>query len=212
MKKNKSIIEIILIISILFLMGMLFFDDWNYKKIKKDTNNMIKEIDENIETNKKTNEEYKENCKEENKEIKTKEECTLKKGINISGCLVFGKIRIDKIGIEYPIIEYVNEKSLLKSICKISNNDITGTGNLCLAGHNMRNNSMFSNLKKVNIDDIIVITNMNGEIFYYKVYEKQYVDPEQIEVLKDNDESIITLITCNNSLSKRLIIKGKINK
>ena len=85
MKKNKSIIEIILIISILFLMGMLFFDDWNYKKIKKDTNNMIKEIDENIETNKKTNEEYKENCKEENKEIKTKEECTLKKGFEVQG-------------------------------------------------------------------------------------------------------------------------------
>ena len=35
------------------------------KNKKKDTNNMIKEIDENIETNKKTNEEYKENCKEE---------------------------------------------------------------------------------------------------------------------------------------------------
>lgn len=72
----------------------------------------------------------------------------------------------------------------------------------------MRNFSMFGNLRKVDIGDTIVITNLNGEEYVYKVYEKTYVNPDQTEVLKDTDEAIVTLVTCNDASNKRLIVKG----
>ena len=207
MKKIKIIIEIILIVSILILAGMIAYDYYDMEETKKDTGSMINEIDEIIVANKESDESHLKNNTDDSN-VNTKEKKDEKKTARVSGCVVYGKIRIDKIGIEYPIIEYASENSLWKSICKISSNDINGKGNLCLAGHNMRNFSMFGNLRKVDIGDTIVITNLNGEEYVYKVYEKTYVNPDQTEVLKDTDEAIVTLVTCNDASNKRLIVKG----
>ena len=207
MKKIKIIIEIILIVSILTLAGMIAYDYYDMEETKKDTGSMINEIDEIIVANKESDESHL-NDNTDDSNVNTTEKKDAKKTARVSGCVVYGKIRIDKIGIEYPIIEYASENSLWKSICKISSNDINGKGNLCLAGHNMRNFSMFGNLRKVDIGDTIVITNLNGEEYVYKVYEKTYVNPDQTEVLKDTDEAIVTLVTCNDASNKRLIVKG----
>lgn len=207
MKKIKLFIEIILIVSIFILVGMIAYDYYDMEKTKKDTGSMINEIDGIIVANKEFNESNL-NDNTDNRNTNIKDNRNSKKIAKVSGCVVYGKIKIDKIEIEYPIIEYASENSLWKSICKISSNDINGKGNLCLAGHNMRNFSMFGNLRKVDIGDTIVITNLNGEEYVYKVYEKTYVNPDQTEVLKDTDEAIVTLVTCNDASNKRLIVKG----
>ena len=207
MKKIKLVIEIILIVSIFILVGMIAYDYYDMEKTKKDTGSMINEIDGIIVANKEFNESNL-NDNTDNRNTNIKDNRNSKKIAKVSGCVVYGKIKIDKIEIEYPIIEYASENSLWKSICKISSNDINGKGNLCLAGHNMRNFSMFGNLRKVDIGDTIVITNLNGEEYVYKVYEKTYVNPDQTEVLKDTDEAIVTLVTCNDASNKRLIVKG----
>ena len=207
MKKIKLVIEIILIVSIFILVGMIAYDYYDMEKTKKDTGSMINEIDGIIVANKEFNESNL-NDNTDNRNTNIKDNRNSKKIAKVSGCVVYGKIKIDKIEIEYPIIEYASENSLWKSICKISSNDINGKGNLCLAGHNMRNFSMFGNLRKVDIGDTIVITKLNGEEYVYKVYEKTYVNPDQTEVLKDTDEAIVTLVTCNDASNKRLIVKG----
>lgn len=201
--KIKKFIEIILIINILVLAGMLTYDYYDMKKTKDYTGNIVIQLDEIIKNNKESIEDNE--VVEQAEQI---EQQLPKETVQINGNNVYGKIAIEKIGIEYPIIEYVNADALWKSICKISNNNIDGTGNLCLAGHNMRNLSMFGNLKKVTYGDIIKITDLYGRVYVYEVYEKKYIDPNQIEVLEDTDESIVTLITCNNSSDKRLIVKG----
>ena len=214
-KIYKRIVTIILISSIAILIGMIAYDYYDMKKSNEYAEDMIGEINKIIQDNQnlfviKNDNNSENNTGGSNGIVQDKTAKMPVRAAQITGYEVYGKIKIDKIGIEYPIIEYKNSDALWKSICKISNNNVDGTGNLCLAGHNMRNLSMFGNLRKVGVGDKVKITNLYGEEFTYEVYEKVYIDPNQTEVLNNTDEAIVTLITCNDASNKRLIVKGKL--
>lgn len=219
--KSTLILQILLLFAISVFVGMLLFDFHSSKVMDSSLSQVVDELDKKIEENKKSYELEKEvndnetvnettNPTQENPKNISSVNKPIKSSVRIGNSTVFGKIKIDKIGIEYPIIEYINDDSLWKSICKISNNSVNGTGNLCLAGHNMRNMTMFAKIKNLKVGDIVEITNIYGNKYIYKVYESFYVDPTEIEVLKNTSESIVTMITCNNTSSKRLIVRAKL--
>ncbi|MBO5004677.1 MAG: sortase [Clostridia bacterium] len=224
-QENKSkltlILQILLLFAISVFVGMLLFDFHSSKVMDSSLSQVVDELDKKIEENQKSSELEKEvndndtsngttNQTEENPKNISSVNKPIKSSVRIGNSTVFGKIKIDKIGIEYPIIEYINDDSLWKSICKISNNSVNGTGNLCLAGHNMRNMTMFAKIKNLKVGDIVEITNIYGNKYIYEVYESFYVDPTEVEVLKNTSESIVTMITCNNTSSKRLIVRAKL--
>lgn len=216
-KKIIKIAEIILVSSIILLCGLLSYDYIDKKRTEKYAEGLVGEINKIIEDNKDIDKDALYVVNEENTSVSNNEEVVKAtvvqpqvKQIEISGVNVFGKIKIDKIAIEYPIIEYKNEDSLWTSICKVSANNIDGTGNLCLAGHNMRNLTMFGNLRKVQNGDKIEITDLKGKIFNYIVYDKFFIKPDETYIMDETDESIITLITCNDSLDRRMIVRGKL--
>ena len=202
-KKDKisAIIFFILIIAIILFIVFFIYDCATAKKIESDAVETIKEIDKIIEENK-------ENYENINEKVENVEDQYMTAKINDK--YVLGKIRIDKIKIEYPIIKYESEDSLWQSICKISNNNIDGKGNLCLAGHNMRNFTMFAKLKELEIGDYVEITNLVGQKYQYEVYEKKIINATDTSVLEDNENNILTMITCNGNSKKRLLIRAKI--
>lgn len=218
-KKAKSkvtiILQLLLALSIGVFIAMLLFDFYSSKVMDSNLSQIVNELDKKIEENQKIAEEQ-ENQNNDSSSIENtnNQQSTVTKprdtSVRIGNSTVCGKIKIDKIGIEYPIIEYVNDDSLWKSICKISNNSINGTGNLCLAGHNMRNMTMFAKIKNLKVGDIVEITNIYGNKYMYIVYESYYIDPTEVEVLKNTLEPIVTMITCNNASSKRLIVRARL--
>lgn len=213
--KSTTILQILLLFSISVFIGMLLFDFHSSKVMDSSLSQVVNELDNKIEENQKKAEKQESQNNESNPiEDTNNQQSTVTKPINtsvkIGNSTVWGKIKIEKIGIEYPIIEYVNDDSLWKSICKISNNSINGTGNLCIAGHNMRNMTMFAKIKNLKVGDSVEITNIYGNKYTYIVYESFYVDPTEVEVLKNTSESIVTMITCNNTSSKRLIVRARL--
>ena len=133
---------------------------------------------------------------------------TLKFSNNIS---IIGSIAIPKINISYPIIKNTNPDLLKISVCKLSGPLPNRIGNLCIAGHNYKNNSMFSNLHKLNIGDYFYITDLNNTKLKYIIYKKIVVTENDLECIRETSNIEVTLITCNNlDNSKRLILKAKI--
>ena len=132
---------------------------------------------------------------------------TLKLSNNIS---VIGLIEIPKINISYPIIENTNKDLLKISVCRFSGPFPNRIGNLCIAGHNYKNNSMFSNLSKLLINDSIYITDLNNTKLEYIIYDKFKVRENNLDCIKNTNNIEITLITCNSSNnSERIVIKAK---
>lgn len=85
------------------------------------------------------------------------------------------------------------------------------TGNLCIAGHNApRNKNMFYNLKDLEIGDKLTISDNTVGIVEYEIYDIYMVIPEDVSVLSQdtNGRKEVTLITCTNDSTKRIIVKA----
>ena len=196
----KKILVILILIGI-SLRSVASYIDYKDNNIKNDLisnyeNNSS--IDNSIE---------KENDNIENKisnEFEYKEETINSKRTNVIGIL-----EIKSIGLKAPIVD--GEENLDYVVAKYRNSANFGqVGNVILAGHNNMKGSIFKNLYKVKIGDIIEIKTDNN-IYKYKLTERVIVNPSDSSLLtQDISKKEITLITCINRANERLILKGKI--
>ena len=69
---------------------------------------------------------------------------------------------------------------------------------------------MFHDLKKLENEDTILLTDLEGEKVQYRVYAIETVAPNETQCLsqKTNGKIELTLITCTTDSSKRIIVKA----
>lgn len=194
------------ILVILILIGISLISVASYIDYKD--NNIKNDLISNYENNSSIdNSIEKENDNIENKvsnEFEYKEETINSKRTNVIGIL-----EIKSIGLKAPIVD--GEENLDYVVAKYRSSANFGqAGNIILAGHNNMKGSIFKNLYKVKIGDIIEIKTDNN-IYKYKLTERVIVNPSDSGLLtQDISEKEITLITCINRAKERLILKGKI--
>lgn len=129
----------------------------------------------------------------------------------MEGYKVVGIIKIPKIELEYPILEKTNTESLNISVTKFWGNEINEIGNVTLAGHNNFSGIMFGKIKKLEIGDIIELTDIQNITLKYEIFETKVIDPNDISCILPVEEGRreVTLITCDNGVANRFIIKAK---
>ena len=115
-------------------------------------------------------------------------------------------IDIPIINISYPIISKTSEELLKISPCRFAGPFPNRFGNMCIAAHNYKNNLMFSKLNKLEKKDSIYITDLNKDKFEYIVYEKYISSEDDWSCINQQNNIEITLITCNTSNNKEIII------
>lgn len=128
----------------------------------------------------------------------------------IQNFLVIGELQIPSINLDTYILNDSSNKALNISVTKLLGPKINEVGNFCITGHNYLKDNMFGRLKKVNIDDQIILIDTFGKQKKYKVYEKKEVYPSDVSVLKQdtNGKVEVTLITCNTGATKRVVVKA----
>ena len=121
-----------------------------------------------------------------------------------------GVIEIPKINISYPIINDYSETNLNIAPTKFVGPSLNEIGNLVIVGHNNRNKEFFSNLNKLENDDIVKIIDHNKKTQGYKVYKTYEISQTDYSCLNQitNGKMELTLITCvRSSKKKRLVVK-----
>lgn len=136
-----------------------------------------------------------------------------KEQLEYKGYKVIGIVKIPKINIEYPIINQTSDETMALSITKFWGNNVNDIGNFTMAGHNYFDGTMFSNTNKLNIEDIIKMTDLDGKTIEYKVFDKYIIDPNDVKCVQSVKENTreITLITCINGRNNRLVVKAREN-
>lgn len=137
--------------------------------------------------------------------------------LTLNGYDVIGKVKIPKIDIEYPILnlETSNPEEtkvpMRYGIVKYWGGNVNDYGNLSIAGHNNYNGTMFGKTKKMEIGDIVELTDLTNRTIQYKIYDIFVTDPNDVSILKTEDETVreVTLITCTNGNKERLILKAR---
>lgn len=99
---------------------------------------------------------------------------------------IIGTIKIPEIDISYPIFSEYSDELLKISVCKFYGPEINTTGNLCIIGHNYNNGYFFSDLYKLNINDIIDIYDINSKVVSYYIYSIYQVNADDLNYLEQN--------------------------
>ena len=149
-----------------------------------------------------------ENIKEKTSKIDNNQE-EIK--VEYKGYNVLGTIKIDKINIEYPILEYTSNDTLKISITKFFGEKVNQVGNLALAGHNNYDGTMFGKTKYLEIGDTIELTDLFNITRKYSIYKKYVTDPDDTSIIEADEFGTreVTLITCSNGNRERLILKAR---
>ncbi len=82
-------------------------------------------------------------------------------------------------------------------------------GNLVVVGHNYKSGKFFGKLKKLTKGDNIFVTSIDGNVRMYKVYDKYIIDATDMRCTNQetNGQIELTLITCADDNTKRLVLK-----
>lgn len=128
---------------------------------------------------------------------------------------VIGIIEIKKINIVFPIVEGVANSNIRIAIGHFKDTAQLGKqGNCVLAGHRGGlYGEFFKNVHKLKKDDVVTITDANGEVYEYLVYDQFVVEPTDMYVIKPiKNETTLTLVTCENNGTKRLIVRCRLKE
>jgi sortase A len=121
-----------------------------------------------------------------------------------------GRIEVSAIGLAAMMMEGIDEGTLRRAVGHIPGTPLPGQpGNVALAGHR---DTFFRGLRKIRVNDEITLTTVSGS-YRYRVDATKVVDPQETEVLDNNDDNILTLVTCYpfnfvGSAPRRFIVRA----
>lgn len=117
-------------------------------------------------------------------------------------------LEVPTLNIKYPVLSETSEELLKISVNKYWGPKPNEIGNYCVVGHNYKNGKMFGKLSQIQNGDIAVLT-ANNKSITYEVYDKYVVSPDDVactsQLTKGKRE--LTLITCTNYGTQRLVVK-----
>lgn len=119
-------------------------------------------------------------------------------------------LTIPKLDISYPVLSKTSDELLKISLNKYWGNGPNKVGNYCIVGHNYANGKLFGKLSQMEIGDIAELKSTNnGKTVQYEAYAKYTVNPDDVSCTSQltDGKREITLITCKNFGTQRLIIK-----
>ena len=125
---------------------------------------------------------------------------------------VVGTIQIPAINLKYPILKQNTKKSLETSVVLMyTSNGLNEIGNSVIIGHNYRNGTMFSNVKKLGNGDIIYITDTQGRKVKYVIYSIYRTSGTDAKYITRNTNGLreISLSTCTDDSKARTIVLAK---
>jgi sortase A len=121
-----------------------------------------------------------------------------------------GRIEISAVGLTVMVLEGTDEGTLQRAVGHIRGTPLPGQqGNVALAGHR---DTFFRGLRKIRVNDEITLTTLSGS-YRYRVDSTKVVKPEETEVLEDDGDDILTLVTCYpfnfvGSAPRRFIVRA----
>lgn len=198
--KRKVIAGVLIVVGLAVMSVPLYFRLMGNQRNEQ----MLQEFQNIVEQEKAYEEEKEDYGQEETETAISKEDAT-----TLSKEAVIGLIEIDALDLKYAVLEGTDSHALSWGIGHIANTaEIGEQGNCVLAGHNgSRHGTFFTNLKNLKTGDIVKLTDKKGKQYLYEVESITIVDPFDNSVKNQGEERELTLLTCENKGTMRLIVK-----
>ena len=219
--KVLTVILIVIIVAIIGLLGYLAFNYYRNQNITNGASDYVDAFDQTIATETPTGGTDSTENNNELNVVETGENSNTSsnpsKVTTYQGFEVLGTIKIDEprvnVSIKYPILAKLSPKALDTAVVAAypSPATLNTVGNVVIQGHNYRNGTFFSDLKKLSNGDEIYITDLEGKQVKYIIYNIfQTTDTDTSFYNRDTDGAMeITLSTCTDDSKARIIIEAR---
>lgn len=128
---------------------------------------------------------------------------------------VYGIIEIPDINVNFVIVVGTSNSNLRSAIGHMTGTAHIGQkGNSVLAGHRGGiYGTFFRDIDQLKDGAEVRVINMRKETYTYEVYEQFIVNPDDMSVTNDiDDETTLTLISCEDDGDTRLIVRCRLKE
>ncbi len=138
--------------------------------------------------------------------------------VSTNSDMVVAEVKEYKSVIEIPSLGVVSQitdgvgSNMEYSVGHFPNTPQLGAdGNICLAGHRSEiYDCIFNTLDKLTVGDTINIYDLSGNKQEYTVTKSRTVSPDSLGVLNDYGDNRLTIVTCTDKGTRRLIVTAKV--
>lgn len=126
--------------------------------------------------------------------------------VKIDGYRYLGKLKIPDLDIEVPVMDKWDYDRLLISPCRYSGS--VYKNNMVIAAHNY--STHFGNIQSLQPDSKVIFTDVEKNVYKYKVLTVETLSPHQTDELETptkSDPWDLTLFTCTYDGSRRCTIR-----
>lgn len=200
----RKILAAIFIVAGLAAMSVpLFYHFYGNQK----TNELIEQFEQNVEQEHQDDGEKEEEREAEAEAADTKAPVSEEDAALLSSGDVIGLIEIEVLELKYPVVEGADSKQLAYGIGHIPDTAGIGSrGNCVLAGHRgSRYGTYFKYLNRLSAGDTVKVMDKEGNVYLYEVISWEVVGPYDNSVKAQGEETELTLLTCENSGTMRLV-------
>ena len=120
----------------------------------------------------------------------------------IDGYPYCGYLSIPKIGLEMPVTDGATAENMHYSLSRYAGDPYQQ--NMIIAGHNYR--AAFLNLRDLEAGDEIYFTDMDGEVFRYRVLESIIIPGDAVSAMEEGEWDL-TLFTCTYGGADRFTVR-----
>lgn len=118
----------------------------------------------------------------------------------VDGNQYIGILEIPSLSLELPIASDCSMQTLKKSPGCYAG--LSGTSDLVIGAHNFA--SHFGSLHSLTADSDVTFTDINGNVYRYRVTEVTEVSPTQVDAVCESEHDL-ALFTCNSSGARRVV-------
>ncbi|GEK92010.1 class A sortase [Alkalibacterium kapii] len=142
---------------------------------------------------------------DEVKELSFDSLLTLPKAEDVVG---IGTLIMPEVDMTIPILNGLSDENLMAGAGTMKKDQQPGQGNYAIAGHNWRDRTtLFSPLHRAQ-EGMSIFLRIGDDTFEYRVTTIQTVEPTRIDMIEDQNEPLLTLVTCNYDGTERLIVQA----
>lgn len=211
-----TILLVFLILAILGTAGYLTFKFVEKYKINSNANSVIAQFDELIDKRKKEENINNNNGTGTTNEVENVGETVA--GITgsplyMSDYSVEGKLEMPSVNLQYPVLSEMTDANAIEvSLAVQYGVGLNNVGNTVIIGHNYRNGLFFGSNKRMQVGDVVYVTDWNsGERIAYEIYDKFTADESDTSYYNrdTNGYREISLVTCEYDNNYRLVILAR---
>jgi sortase A len=185
-KRFANLIIVLGVVLICLAISLLVYNYLQSYRALENSNNVLSKLEEKINASNQTN------------ETQLSSNTT---NLIVDGNEYIGYLSIPSLDLKLPVMENWDYKKLKISPCHYYGS-VKGK-NLVIMAHNFSGH--FGKISKLNVDDSVIFTDLNGTSTEYKVLAKDILDPYSSEEVKNSGYEL-TLFTCTYGGQNRIAI------